>query len=74
MSITVAGITVDSYVYDKDGNEVLFDSLTPEQKKKAATKLVTEFVSWCYPGSVIFHTTPPATEEAEEEAAAESSA
>lgn len=62
MSIVASGITVDSYVYDKDGNLVSTDDLTPEQKKRLGTFILTTFVSGCYPGNVHFHTEEEASE------------
>ena len=54
MSIVAAGITVDSYVYGKDGELISTDDLTPEQKKVLGTFILKTFVTGCYPGCIRF--------------------
>ena len=58
MPIVVEGITVESFVYGKDGELVSTDDLTKEDKQRLGTFILKTVISGCYPGMIKWKDSP----------------
>ena len=54
MIVTPSGIRVISYVHTKDGGLREFDSLTEQEKRKAATELKLRYMNALFRGRATF--------------------
>lgn len=52
-------ITVISYVRRQNGEKVLFEDLTPEERRKAATQINLIWFNALYKGVAVFHAAEP---------------